>query len=201
MAFRDLDRSLPHASLDGPLPGPTALEAAGGASALAVRCLQVAYDGSEFHGWQGQEGLRTVHGTLQAALKGCHPLHGRGLLATHLVGCSRTDRGVHAEAQVAHVDLHDSLEAATLLRRCNGRLPGDVRLVAAEPVAKVFHARSSARLKCQDEGHRIGTMEALSLRPAAHRGVALPGALPLAGGRPRLGAAKRGGQQPGWPGE
>ena len=127
---------------------------------LALLCLQVAYDGSEFHGWQRQRAQRTVHGTLQAALRRCHPAHGRGLLPTHLVGCSRTDRGVHAEAQVAHVDLHEDLDAATLLRRCNGRLPGDVRLggqgpvtlsarrlVAAEPVAADFHVRSSALLK------------------------------------------------------
>ncbi|CAE7281262.1 truA2 [Symbiodinium natans] len=110
--------------------------------------LKVAYDGSGFRGWQplGVEGARTVHRTLAAALMASHPLHSRLRQAPVLVGCSRTDRGVHAEGQVAHVDLLSlpDLDADTLRRRVNRRLPEDVQLLEAYPVNRSFHARRSA---------------------------------------------------------
>lgn len=93
--------------------------------------LKVAYDGSEFRGWQalGDQGARTVHRTLTAAVMASHPLHSRHRQAPVLVGCSRTDRGVHSEGQVAHADLLSlpDLDADTLRRRVNCRLPGDVQ--------------------------------------------------------------------------
>ncbi|CAK9071355.1 unnamed protein product [Durusdinium trenchii] len=112
--------------------------------------LQVAYDGSNFHGWQPLKGLRTVQGTLLDALKRSHPEHGREVGdALQLVGCSRTDRGVHAEAQVAHCELRhlEGLTGDVLRRRCNRRLPSDVRVLQVEQVDRSFHARRSALRK------------------------------------------------------
>ncbi|CAJ1402526.1 unnamed protein product [Effrenium voratum] len=109
--------------------------------------MQVAYDGSSFYGWQHQESRRSVHGVLLAALTASHPQHSASRQRPKLVGCSRTDRGVHAEAQVAHCDLLP-LEPSALLQRVNRRLPGDVRVLALEPVSNTFHARKSALRKC-----------------------------------------------------
>lgn len=116
--------------------------------------IQVAYDGSDFLGWQslGDKSARTVHGSLLTALMKSHPQYGRHIAGPvpQLVGCSRTDRGVHAEAQVAHVDLVSlsDLDAATLKRRCNHRLPSDLRVMDVEAVDQNFHARKSALKKC-----------------------------------------------------
>ncbi|OLQ08794.1 tRNA pseudouridine synthase A [Symbiodinium microadriaticum] len=125
--------------------------------AFSERCLlqrwrlKVAYDGSEFRGWQalGDQGARTVHRTLTAAVMASHPLHSRHRQAPVLVGCSRTDRGVHSEGQVAHADLLSlpDLDADTLRRRVNCRLPGDVQLLDVRPVSNSFHARMSALRK------------------------------------------------------
>eukprot|EP00434_Breviolum_minutum_P028666 symbB.v1.2.025367.t1/scaffold2417.1/size139139/2 len=115
--------------------------------------IQVAYDGSDFLGWQsqGNAGARTVHSSLLAALIKSHPVYGRGqAVAPQLVGCSRTDRGVHAEDQVAHCDLLPlpALDGETLKRRCNHRLPHDLRVVHVQAVSQDFHARKSALRKC-----------------------------------------------------
>ncbi|CAE7376395.1 truA [Symbiodinium sp. CCMP2592] len=131
--------------------------------AFSERCvlqrwqLKVAYDGSEFRGWQalGDQGVRTVHRTLTAALMASHPLHSRHRQAPVLVGCSRTDRGVHAEGQVAHVDLlslpdldAETLRLASMLKTCRCPLeaPGQPP-AATRRVNNSFHARKSALRK------------------------------------------------------
>lgn len=76
--------------------------------------LDIAYDGTHFHGWATQPGLRTVQGTLEDALA-------RILGAeVRLVVAGRTDAGVHASGQVAHVDLDEAQEARLLGRRTRG---------------------------------------------------------------------------------
>jgi tRNA pseudouridine38-40 synthase len=104
--------------------------------------LTLEYDGAGFAGWQVQAGpLRTVQGVLEAAL---------ARIAGHrcrAVGASRTDSGVHAEAQVASVALATSLAPEALRRALNGVLPRDVAVVAAAEVGEGFHARHSARGK------------------------------------------------------
>jgi len=93
--------------------------------------LTVAYDGTDFHGWAPQPGLRTVAGDLAAAL---------AVDPGALTVAGRTDAGVHAEANVVSLD---ALRPAPL-RAVNRRLPGDIALLAAER-ADGFDARADAR--------------------------------------------------------
>ncbi len=80
--------------------------------------LDIAYDGTHFRGWAAQPGLRTVQGTLEAALA-------RILGGTlRLVVAGRTDAGVHATGQVAHVDLDDA-QTARLIQRGGATASGD----------------------------------------------------------------------------
>ncbi|MCW2713444.1 MAG: hypothetical protein JWN88_491 [Frankiales bacterium] len=102
--------------------------------------LDLAYDGTGFLGWAQQPGLRTVQGVLQDAL---------GVLTRTeppRVGVAgRTDAGVHARGQVAHVDLPPPVaEDPLLLRRLNGLLPVDVRVRRAAVAPEGFDARFSA---------------------------------------------------------
>src|SRR5262245_27807912 len=103
--------------------------------------LLIQYDGTEFHGWQIQEGLRTVQAELTRVLS---LLEGRQV-AVH--GSGRTDAGVHAEGQVASVQLKRDITPTKLRNAINGNLPGDVRVLFAETASDDFHARYSARSK------------------------------------------------------
>jgi tRNA pseudouridine38-40 synthase len=117
----------------------------------AVRLrIDLAYDGSGFHGWARQHGLRTVQGDLERALDVV--LRSTG---TSVTVAGRTDTGVHARAQVAHVDVDaDALVAAAvrsseppedvLVRRLNGFLDSDVRIHRIAEAADGFDARFSA---------------------------------------------------------
>ncbi|MGI5868050.1 MAG: tRNA pseudouridine(38-40) synthase TruA [Kiritimatiellia bacterium] len=100
--------------------------------------ILIAYDGTDFHGWQIQPGFRTVQQELGEALA---PLsHDGQPVKVH--GSGRTDAGVHADGQVAHFDLERVMAPHQLRRAINGRLPNrDVRVLAAEPVADDFDAR------------------------------------------------------------
>lgn len=111
--------------------------------------LDLAYDGTDFHGWARQLSLRTVQGEVEAALA-------QVLRVPIAVTCAgRTDTGVHARGQVVHLDVDAAvLEAArgrsttnaeqTLLRRLNGILRGDARVLRAARAADGFDARFSA---------------------------------------------------------
>jgi tRNA pseudouridine38-40 synthase len=104
--------------------------------------LDISYDGGDFSGWAAQPGRRTVQGVLEAALTTiCR------LPAAPLTVAGRTDAGVHATGQVAHLDVPASLWAElgpSLLRRLSGVLPADVRVRAVQPVSPDFDARFSA---------------------------------------------------------
>src|SRR5215210_2033358 len=97
--------------------------------------LTLQYDGTEFHGWQAQEGRRTVQGELERALS---LVEGRAV-AVH--GAGRTDAGVHAEAQVASVRLERMIEAERLRAAVNGNVGRDVRVTEAAVAPEDFHAR------------------------------------------------------------
>jgi tRNA pseudouridine38-40 synthase len=103
--------------------------------------LTLAYDGTEFHGWQVQPGLSTIQGELQAAL-------GRVTGESPLPqGSGRTDAGVHALAQVASFQLTAPIPAGNLLRALNRTLPPAIRVIDSQVVPATFHARHSAVAK------------------------------------------------------
>jgi tRNA pseudouridine38-40 synthase len=96
--------------------------------------LLIAYDGTGFAGWWRQPGLRTVAGEFDAALARL------GESSASPVGASRTDAGVHARGQVAHVDLSRIWETSTLQRTLAAQLPADCALRAVAPVGDDWHA-------------------------------------------------------------
>jgi tRNA pseudouridine38-40 synthase len=109
--------------------------------------LDLAYDGTNFAGWTKQPGLRTVQGEIESALGSIMQRFGP---PPTLTVAGRTDAGVHATGQVAHLDLSAeqsaSLELATLVRRLNaiaGRI-GDIRIHGATVAPAGFDARFSA---------------------------------------------------------
>lgn len=103
--------------------------------------LTVAYDGTAFHGWQRQPGLRTVQGELEAALS--QVLDGD----VKVNGAGRTDTGVHARGQVASFEWDTPLPGPALAPLSNRLLPADVRVVASAEAPAGFHARHSARAR------------------------------------------------------
>lgn len=100
--------------------------------------LLLQYDGTNFHGWQNQQGLRTVQGELERALS---LVEGRRV---NVFGSGRTDAGVHAEGQVASVEIQRDIPAEKLRSAINGNVDKDVRVLEAEVVSSEFHARYSA---------------------------------------------------------
>ena len=102
--------------------------------------IDLSYDGSGFHGWASQPELRTVQGTLEAALATVLRVP-----AVSVVCAGRTDTGVHARGQVVHADLPPEVSYdERLLRRLNGVLPADIRVTRTAPAAPGFDARFSA---------------------------------------------------------
>jgi tRNA pseudouridine38-40 synthase len=100
--------------------------------------LALEYDGSRFLGWQTQPGGGTVQDALQAALAAIsgHPV---------AVTCAgRTDRGVHARAQVVHFDTESQRPLGAWVRGVNALLPESIAVQWARPVAAEFHARYAA---------------------------------------------------------
>ena len=100
--------------------------------------LTLEYDGTRFHGWQVQQNARSIAGELHRALAAA------GVEVRELGGSGRTDAGVHALAQVAHLRLARRIEPARLRRELNDRLPPDIHVVAAAAAAERFHARHDA---------------------------------------------------------
>ena len=103
--------------------------------------LTIQYDGTEFSGWQIQDGQRTVQGELSRVLS----LLEGAEVTVH--GAGRTDAGVHAEAQVASARLKREMEPRRLAAALNGNLARDVRVLEATPVPDDFHARFDAKGK------------------------------------------------------
>jgi tRNA pseudouridine38-40 synthase len=101
--------------------------------------LTLEYAGTRYAGWQKQQNARTVQGELERALR---DVARSGKAESY--GSGRTDAGVHALGQVAHVDLGAALPPLTLLSRLNDALPHDINVLEAERVTPRFHARHSA---------------------------------------------------------
>jgi len=103
--------------------------------------LTIAYDGTDFHGWQIQPELRTIQGELQAAF--CKLFNHE----VNITGSGRTDAGVHAHGQVANVETIRTMDTDAVLRGANALLPVEIRVLSVEEVGPEFHARRSARSK------------------------------------------------------
>jgi tRNA pseudouridine38-40 synthase len=103
--------------------------------------ITLAYDGTNYQGWQVQPEQPTIQGVLQECLERMagHPVN--------VVGAGRTDAGVHAHAQVAHFQLNPSIPTDGLLRGLNSLLPEDIRIREADLAPDGFHARYGARSK------------------------------------------------------
>jgi tRNA pseudouridine38-40 synthase len=101
--------------------------------------LTIEYAGTRYSGWQKQKNARTVQGEIERAI---------GELTREktfeFMGSGRTDAGVHALRQVAHLDLRKTLPAETLRRGINDGLPADIHVLAVDSVPHRFHARHAA---------------------------------------------------------
>ncbi|MGB1025761.1 MAG: tRNA pseudouridine synthase A, partial [Rhodospirillaceae bacterium] len=103
-------------------------------------CLTVEYDGGPYVGWQRQENGPSIQQALEEAAEA---LCGQ---AIRVHGSGRTDAGVHALGQVAHLDLPREYGAETVRKALNAHLrPHPIAIVAAQEVSEDFHARFSAR--------------------------------------------------------
>ena len=101
--------------------------------------LTIEFAGSKYSGWQKQKNARTVQGELERAI---------GELTREknfeFMGSGRTDAGVHALRQVAHLDVRKTLPAESLRRGINDALPADIHVLAVDTVPHRFHARHGA---------------------------------------------------------
>lgn len=103
--------------------------------------FEVAYDGTDFHGWQVQPGLPTIQGILEEIIGN---MEGR---AVHVEGSGRTDAGVHAYAQVAAVSIENRIPADNFRRAVNRLLPPTIRVSKVTEAAEKFHPRFDAHAK------------------------------------------------------
>jgi tRNA pseudouridine38-40 synthase len=101
--------------------------------------LTIEYAGTRYSGWQIQKNARTIQGEIDRAVRTVTKRKD-----FELYGSGRTDAGVHALAQVAHLDVVTSLPPTSLAQRLNDELPADIHILAAEIVPHRFHARRDA---------------------------------------------------------
>src|SRR5437867_1173694 len=102
--------------------------------------LTIEYAGTRYSGWQIQMNARTVQGEIDRAVRAVTTRND-----FELYGSGRTDAGVHARAQVAHLDVSTNVPPDTLRCRLNDELPSDINILRAERVARRFHARLMRR--------------------------------------------------------
>jgi tRNA pseudouridine38-40 synthase len=103
--------------------------------------LTIAYDGTNFAGWQRQATERTVQAVIEDALV---PFEGERVVIT---GAGRTDAGVHAAGQVASLRMQSGIDTVDLQRALNATLPDDIRILDVEEAPPAFNARFDARRK------------------------------------------------------
>jgi tRNA pseudouridine38-40 synthase len=101
--------------------------------------LRVEYAGTRYSGWQVQKNARTVQGALGEAV-----VAATGERTFELYGAGRTDAGVHALNQVAHLDVRTGLPPESLRRRLNEALPSDINVLEVDKAPHRFHARHDA---------------------------------------------------------
>ena len=101
--------------------------------------LLIEYDGTEYCGWQRQEGVRTIQGEMESAL---FKLVREQI---HVIGAGRTDAGVHARGQVANFRTESALQLYEFKNGLNSLLPDDIVIHEADEVPLEFHARQGAK--------------------------------------------------------
>lgn len=101
--------------------------------------LTIEYEGTRYSGWQVQKNARTVQGEIMAALGTV-----LGTKEFELYGAGRTDAGVHALQQVAHLEASITLSPEILRRKLNDKLPSDINILEIEKAGPRFHARHHA---------------------------------------------------------
>jgi tRNA pseudouridine38-40 synthase len=101
--------------------------------------LTIEYAGTRYSGWQIQKNARTVAGEIDRAVRDATEVRD-----FELYGAGRTDAGVHALAQVAHLDIRTNVPPASLLRRVNDELPADINILRVDSAPHRFHARHDA---------------------------------------------------------
>src|SRR5262245_22925145 len=101
--------------------------------------IELAYDGTAFHGWQVQPGLPTIQGALEEIISG---MEGKPV---HVAGSGRTDAGVHALAQVAAFTIANPIPTLNLVRAVNRLLPPAIRVLNASEAQPNFHPRFDAK--------------------------------------------------------
>jgi tRNA pseudouridine38-40 synthase len=101
--------------------------------------LLIEYAGTKYSGWQIQQNARTVQGEIDRVVRDV-----TGQKQFEIYGSGRTDAGVHALAQVAHLDVITALPARTLLQRMNDALPSDINILSIALAQRKFHARHDA---------------------------------------------------------
>src|SRR5215212_164372 len=104
--------------------------------------LLIEYAGTRYSGWQIQKNARTVQGEIDRAIREVSRR-----TEFELYGAGRTDAGVHALAQVAHLELYTEMPAATLRNRLNDALPSDIYIRRIDKAPHRFHARHDAALR------------------------------------------------------
>ncbi len=100
--------------------------------------LILSYDGTDFHGWQRQPGLRTIQQTLEDAILALTQARPR------MTASSRTDAGVHALGQVVHFHTPSRHRPEIILKALNALLPRDLRVLAVREMPQAFHATLDA---------------------------------------------------------
>lgn len=105
--------------------------------------LLIEYEGTRYSGWQKQENAKTIQGLL---IKACEGLFEDGYI--DLQGSGRTDSGVHAICQVAHLDVKTMLAPEVIKNKLNDLLPHDINILEVQKAKKDFHARHDAKARC-----------------------------------------------------
>jgi len=101
--------------------------------------LTIEYAGTRYSGWQIQKNAKTIQGEIERAITAVTDQR-----EFELYGSGRTDAGVHALAQVAHLDIRTTMPPEILRRRINDELPSDINVLRVEKVRHSFHARHDA---------------------------------------------------------
>lgn len=104
--------------------------------------LYIEYDGTRYSGWQIQKNVKTIQGKI---LEAAEKVFGKTKI--ELKGSGRTDSGVHALCQVAHLDVKTVLAPEIIRMKLNDELPHDINILEVEKVSQNFHARHDAKLR------------------------------------------------------